>query len=399
MPSWPRGFGFQVHRTGAPDTAARRGRFSTPHGEVETPAFMAVGTQGAVKALSPDDVKRTGTQMVLANTYHLYLRPGVDVVGAAGGIQRFMNWQGPVLTDSGGYQVFSLRGLFRVNDEGVTFQSHLDGGTYHLTPELVVGLQERLGSDVMMVLDQPLPLPALLPEAREAWNRTLLWARRSISARTRDDRCLFGIAQGGAFPDLRARAARELVDLNMDGYAVGGLSVGEPKEVMLGALECVLPHLPGDRPRYLMGVGAPDDLVEAVHRGVDLFDSVLPTRMARHGTVLVRGGRVVIRNARYSEDMRPLDSSCDCPVCRQYSRAYIRHLLNRGEILGMHLTSWHNLHFLQKLMASMRQAVDEGRFAQWRREFWQEEMKADPPAAMDGPALLEWSEKGVTDDG
>lgn len=390
--TWPEGFNFRL-LSEDPIGGARRGVFSTPHGQVDTPAFMAVGTQGAIKALSPTDVVKTGTQMVLANTYHLYLRPGVEVVEKAGGIQRFMNWPGPVLTDSGGFQIFSLEGLFKVDDRGVTFRSHLDGALCRFEPELVVGLQERLGSDVMMVLDECLALPASREAAERAWERTLLWARRSVSARTRGDRCLFGIVQGGAFPDLRARAARQLTELDLDGFAIGGLSVGEPKDVMLGSLESVLPHLPRERPRYLMGVGGPDDLVEAVWRGVDLFDSVLPTRMARHGTVLIKGGRVVIRNASYSRDLDPLDPSCRCAVCLGgYSRAYIRHLLNRGEILGMHLTSWHNLHYLQDLMARIREALDSGRFDQWRREFWRDEMKAEPPVPLEADDLEAWSE-------
>lgn len=389
MSSWPRGFGFSVeHR--CQSGAARVGRLDTPHGRVDTPAFMAVGTQGSVKGLSPSDLRTTGTQMILANTYHLYLRPGPAIIEQTGGLQTFTNWHGPMLTDSGGYQLFSLAPLTRVSDEGVRFRAHIDGSSHFLRPEDVVAIQERLGADVMMALDQCLPLPVSLERASESGELTMRWAERCLRARTRSDRCLFGIVQGATYPALRRQYARGLVELGFDGYALGGLSVGEPLEVMLGVLDAVVDRLPADRPRYLMGVGAPADLVEAVHRGVDMFDSVLATRMARHGTVLVSGGRLVVRNATYASDPRPLQPGCDCPACAGFSRAYIRHLIKRGEILGMHLASLHNLHFIQRLMAEMRDAIAAGRFPEWRLEFWRSQLNAAPPAALSERQLQDW---------
>lgn len=314
------------------------------------------------------------------------------MVEQAGGIGAFMNWKGPVLTDSGGFQIFSLAHLSRVDDDGVTFQSHVDGSQHRLTPEQVIGIQEQIGADVMMVLDECLALPVSRERARESHHRTLSWARRCLAARRRDDQALFGIVQGAAYPDLRKESAQGLVRTGFDGYAVGGLSVGEPKEVMLGVLDEVCPELPEGRPRYLMGVGGPGDLVEAVHRGIDLFDSVMPTRMARHGTVFIKGGRLTVRNARFTRDMGPLDPHCRCHVCQSYSRAYIRHLLNRGEVLGMYLTSWHNLHYIQDLMSRIRQALRDGDFASWRASFWEREMEAQPPLPMNEEELVRWSE-------
>lgn len=354
-----------------PASAARTGILRTPRGDVETPAFLPVGTRAAVKTLTPDEVRSLGAQMILANTYHLYLRPGAEVVREVGGLHRFMGWSGPILTDSGGFQVFSLAALCRVRQDGVTFRSHLDGSEHFLTPERVLAIQEDLGSDVAMPLDVCPPYPAPRADVEEAVRLTAAWLERSARARRRRDQALFGIVQGGAHPDLRARSAAAAVALDLPGYALGGLSVGEPREVLLAVLDATVPLLPADRPRYLMGVGSPDLILEAVWRGVDLFDCVLPTRLARNGAVWTRAGRLVVRNAACARDFRPLDEACGCYACRRFTRAYIRHLLRAGETLALRLCTWHNLHFLLEFMRRLREAIRAGRLADFRRAWRQ----------------------------
>ncbi len=350
-----------------PRTGARRGRLQTAHGAVETPAFMPVGTQGTVKGITAGELEELGAAIIRGNTYHLYLRPGIEVVARAGGLHRFMGWQGGILTDSGGFQVFSLERLRRVEDRGVTFHSHVDGSTHFLTPERVIRVQNVLGSDIAMVLDQCSPYPSTPEKPREAVERTTRWAWRCLKAHQRRGQAIFGIVQGSVYAALRRRSARDLVSMDFPGYAVGGLSVGEPKETMYRVLEATVPELPADKPRYLMGVGSPDALLKGVRQGIDLFDCVLPTRIARHGRVLTGRGYLTIRNAVYAADMAPLDGACGCPVCRRYSRAYIRHLLNAGEILGARLTTYHNLYFLARLMEETRRAISEGRFEEYYR--------------------------------
>jgi len=328
---------------------------------------MPVGTQGTVKALTGDEVRETGAEIVLANTFHLYLRPGPEVVAHAGGLHRFMGWAGPILTDSGGFQVFSLATLRRLDDEGVTFRSPLDGSEHTFTPERVLQIQRQLGSDLVMPLDVCLGYPADEGQAREALRRTVAWAARSKSHGTPSHQMLFGIVQGGFSPALRREAAERLVDLGFEGYAIGGLSVGEPRELGYDLLGEVTPRLPEDRPRYLMGVGSPPDLLEAIARGVDMFDCVLPTRVARTGVVFTRAGRVTVRSARYRDDHAPLDPTCPCAVCARYTRAYVRHLFHAGEMLGPRLATYHNLAFLGRLLADARAAIAEERFETWRR--------------------------------
>lgn len=361
-------FSFELHERSA---GARAGVLSTPHGVVETPAFMPVGTAGAVKALTPRDLREVGAQIMLANTYHLMLRPGDEVVAALGGLQRFSGWNGPMLTDSGGYQVFSLAALRRLSEDGVAFQSHIDGTRHLLTPERSMEIQRNLGADVVMALDECPPWPAPREAVEEATARTTRWARRSREAFARGDdgrQWLFGIVQGGTHDDLRERSARELAALDFPGYAVGGLSVGEPRPEMLRVLEGVTPLLPADRPRYLMGVGTPEDMVEAVARGVDLFDCVLPTRNARNGQLFTRAGRLAIRNARYRTDPRPPEEGCACYTCRTVSRAYLRHLHLCGEITAAALMTLHNLHHYLDTLRRMRQSIVFGRFAEFRDE-------------------------------
>ncbi len=348
-------------------TGARRGRLKTKHGTVKTPAFMPVGTQGTVKAMSSPELAELKTEMLLANSYHLYLRPGVEVIARAGGLHKLMQWPGGILTDSGGFQIFSLGNLRKIEDEGVTFTSHIDGSTHYFTPERVVRIQNLLGSDVAMVLDYFLPHGSGHSEVEAAVKRVTRWARRCLKSHLREDQALFGIVQGGVYQHLRERSAEELVALDFPGYAVGGLSVGEPKAQMYEILEHTVPLLPPEKPRYLMGVGSPDALLEGARWGLDLFDCVLPTRIARNGRVMTSRGYLNIRNAVYAADMTPLDETCDCPVCRNYSRAYIRHLINAGEILGMRLTTYHNLYYLSRLMREIRAAIDEDRFERYYR--------------------------------
>jgi queuine tRNA-ribosyltransferase len=363
----------------ASDGAARLGRLATPHGPVDTPAFMPVGTQGTVKAVTREELLAVGAQMVLANTYHLFLRPGADLIGDLGGLHRFMNWSGPILTDSGGFQVFSLAGLRRVSDEGVLFRSHLDGGAEHLfTPELAVKVQEDLGADIAMVLDECPPLPSPPEKIQAAVARTLAWARRCQAAHQRPDQALFAIVQGGLIPELRRQCAAELAAMDFPGYAIGGLSVGESKPDLIAALEATAPALPVNKPRYLMGVGAPDDLVNAVERGIDLFDCVLPTRLARTGALLTPTGRIAIKHARFHDDPRPPDPACDCYTCRHYSRAYLRHLHLAHEILGPRLNTIHNLRYTLGLMSAMRRAIADGMWRRFRDDFFARWSAGDP---------------------
>jgi queuine tRNA-ribosyltransferase len=351
-------------------SAARRGRLHTPHGTVETPVFMPVGTQATVKTLSPEEVKDLGAQIILSNTYHLYLRPGHDLVAEAGGLHRFMNWPGAILTDSGGFQVFSLSDLRKITEEGVKFRSHIDGSEHFLSPEKAMEIQNALGADIIMAFDECTPWPCEWKYAKDSLERTTRWARRCKEAHRRpESQALFGIIQGSTFADLRRMSAEQIVSLDFPGYAVGGLSVGEPKELMHEMLEVTVPLMPVDKPRYLMGVGSPEDLIEGVWRGIDMFDCVLPTRIARHGTVFVPEGKLTVRNAEFARDFRPIQEDCDCYTCRNYTRAYIRHLLKAEEMLGLRLCSIHNLRFLVRLMEQVRKALEEDRFAAFRKEF------------------------------
>lgn len=346
----------------------RLGRLHTAHGVVHTPAFMPVGTQATIKGLTSEEVREIGAEMVLANTFHLYLRPGADVIERAGGLHQFMRWDGPILTDSGGFQVFSLARLRRVTDEGVTFQSPFDGSEHLFTPERVLQIQRQLGSDLVMPLDFCLGYPAEDEKAREALRLTLLWAQRSRTHGVGDSQTLFGIVQGGFAPTLRREAAERTVELAFEGYAVGGLSVGEPRELTGDLVDEVCTLLPVDRPRYLMGVGAPPHLLDAIARGMDLFDCVLPTRVARTGTIFTHRGRVNVRNALYRDDQGPPDERCRCAVCARYTRSYLRHLFNADEMLGPRLATYHNLAFLAQLIADARGAIAAGHFAAWRSE-------------------------------
>jgi len=349
---------------------ARLGKLHTPHGAVDTPIFMPVGTQATVKTMSPEELAEVGSRIILSNTYHLYLRPGHELVQQAGGLHSFMNWQGPILTDSGGFQVFSLGDLRKIKEEGVEFRSHLDGSKHLFTPEKVMEIEMALGADIAMVFDECVAYPMEYDYAKQAMERTSRWAERCLEAHQREDQALFGIVQGGVFPDLRAISVADLVSLDFPGYGIGGLSVGEPKELMYEILEGTTPLLPAHKPRYLMGVGSPDCLLEGVIRGIDLFDCVLPTRIARNGTVFTYEGKLVIKNARYREDFTPLDPHCACYTCRNYTRAYIRHLFNVGEILGLRLTSYHNLYFLLQLMSEIREAINNDTILEFREEFF-----------------------------
>ncbi len=358
-----------------PRTAARAGRFTTAHGDVLTPAFMPVGTVGSVKTLTPDDLKASGCDILLGNTYHLYLRPGVDTVRELGGLHRFMGWDGAILTDSGGFQVMSLNELNKVREEGVEFRSHLDGSRHLLSPESAMRIQDGLGADIAMSFDQLVELPAPIETVREAVDRTLRWAQRGLEERERlrgegrGAMALFGINQGGTDAAERARCFATLGPLPFDGFALGGLWVGEGRTLGLEMVERDCADFPADRPRYLMGVGHPVDVLEAIGRGVDMMDCVLPTRNARRGTVFVSTGRMVVRNAAYARDERPLDPACDCYTCRRFSRAYLRHLFVSGELLGMRLASVHAIHQIRTLVREARAAVLEGRFAAFRAAF------------------------------
>ncbi|MDQ3071237.1 MAG: tRNA guanosine(34) transglycosylase Tgt [Acidobacteriota bacterium] len=374
-------FSFTIsHRDGR----ARRGQLTLPHGIVETPAFMPVGTRGAVKAVLNDDLERLDATIILGNTYHLHLRPGDDLIARHGGLHKFMGWTRPILTDSGGYQVFSLARMCRLSEEGARFQSHLDGREYLLTPEKAADIQAQLGSDIAMVLDECPPWPAEEAAVRGAVERSLRWAARARARHlyikdtgaegvlaANPGQSQFGIVQGGTHPNLRRESAERTIAVGFEGYAIGGLSVGEPNQAMYDVVDVTAPLLPADQPRYLMGVGMPDDLIESVHRGIDMFDCVLPTRNARNGQLFVRTGVINIKNARYADDERPLDPECECPTCRRYSRAYLRHLFVSGEITSAALNTLHNLHFYLDTMRRIREAIVFGTFERFRQEFLQ----------------------------
>lgn len=349
---------------------ARTGRLMTPHGEIQTPIFMPVGTNASVKAMRPENLKDAGAQIILANTYHLYLRPGHRLVEKMGGLHRFMAWDRPILTDSGGFQVYSLTELRKITEEGVKFRSHIDGSMHLLTPELSIKVQEALGADVIMCFDECPPAEADRDYVERSLAMTSRWARRCKEAHTRQDQLLFGIVQGGRFSDLRRRSLEELQEIGFDGYALGGLSVGEEKPVMHEVMDSCSEQLPSDYPRYIMGVGTPEDLVEAVWRGYDMFDCVMPTRNARNGMLFTSQGRLNIKRKQYEEDQGPLDPNCSCYVCRNYSRAYLRHLFRTGEILASMLNTHHNIAWYLNLMAGMRQAIAQNSFEAFRKEFY-----------------------------
>ncbi|HBE79814.1 MAG TPA: tRNA guanosine(34) transglycosylase Tgt [Firmicutes bacterium] len=365
-------FSFTVHKQ-SNENQGRLGLLTTTHNQIETPVFMPVGTQGAVKAMTVDDLERIGFKIILGNTYHLYLRPGADIIKDAGGLHRFIHWNGSMLTDSGGFQVFSLTKLNKVTEEGVTFKSHIDGSTHLFSPERVMAIEEDLGADIAMAFDVCLPYPSEYKEAREAMERTTRWAERCLKVHGREDQALFGIVQGVTYRDLRQESAANLASLGFPGYAIGGLSVGEPKPLMYETLEYTVPLLPLDKPRYLMGVGSPDALWEGVERGIDMFDCVFPTRIARHGTALTSKGRVLIRDAQYARDYAPLDPNCGCYTCKSgYSRAYLRHLFKAGEFLGGYLITYHNLFFLKRVMDEIKEGLRSDTFAERKREFFRQ---------------------------
>ena len=353
------------------NSGARRGVIHTPHGDIQTPVFMPVGTQATVKSMSPEELKKdVKAQIILANTYHLYLRPGHDLVKEAGGLHKFMNWDRPILTDSGGFQVFSLSGLRKITEEGVKFNSHLDGSKHLFTPEKVMEIEEALGADIIMAFDECCPYPSDYKYTEKSMYRTTRWAQRCKEAHTTTNQGLFGIIQGGFYKDLRKISADDLISMDFPGYAIGGISVGEPKEEFLDILRYTTPLMPENKPRYLMGVGTPDYLIEAALAGIDMCDCVLPTRLARHGTALTSKGKIVIRNATYEKDWGRLDDECDCYTCKNYTRAYIRHLVKTNEILGIRLISLHNLRFLTRLMEQVREAIEKDDLLGFREEFY-----------------------------
>lgn len=352
-------------------TGARRGVIHTPHGDIQTPIFMPVGTQATVKSMTPEELKEeVKAQIILSNTYHLYLRPGQEIVKEAGGLHNFMKWDRPILTDSGGFQVFSLSSLRKITEEGVAFHSHLDGSKHLFTPESVMKTEEDLGADIIMAFDECCPYPSTYEYTKNSMERTTRWAKRCKEAHTTENQALFGIIQGGFFEDLRKKSAEDLIALDLPGYAIGGISVGEPKEEFLKMLYYTTPLMPKDKPRYLMGVGTPDYLIEAALAGIDMCDCVLLTRIARNGTALTSHGKVVVRNATYERDWTPLDPECDCYTCKNYTRAYIRHLVKANEILGVRLLSIHNLRFLTRLMENIRTAIENDCLGDFRTEFY-----------------------------
>jgi len=351
---------------------ARLGQVATASGVIDTPSFMPVGTQGTVKTLSAEDLNYCGAQIMLCNAYHLFLRPGTAIIKKAGGLRKFIGWDKPILTDSGGYQIFSLALLRKVSEKGVEFQSHIDGFKHFLTPEDVVNVQRDLGSDIMMVLDDCVHYPCEKDYAQQAMERTIQWARRSKIEQDKQPeskQLLFGIVQGATYEDLRKDCARRLAELDFDGYALGGLSVGEPKDLMYNIAACALEELPAAKAHYMMGVGLPDDIIGAVELGVDMFDCVVPTRYGRHGTAFTSQGKIVVKNGQYSEDLGPLDPECSCYTCKNFSRAYLRHLFNAQEVLAFRLTSLHNSYFYQKMMAGIRRAIAEDRFVEFKKGF------------------------------
>jgi queuine tRNA-ribosyltransferase len=352
------------------DSAARLCSLTTPHGRIDTPIFMPVGTQATVKAMTPEELCEIGAQIILANTYHLYIRPGHELMERMGGLHAFMHWDRPILTDSGGFQVFSLGELRKISEEGVRFQSHLDGSPHFISPENAVAIQEALGGDIIMCFDECPPYPAEYDYVRRSAGLTTRWAGRCKDAKRRDDQALFGIVQGGMHHDLREQSANDLCALGFDGYALGGLSVGEEKGLMYEVMGYCAPFLPFDKPRYVMGIGAPEDLIEGINSGFDMFDCVMPTRNARNGMLFTANGSMNIKNALYAEDNSPIDGECACYVCKNYSRAYLRHLFRSGEILASRLNTWHNLYYYLSLMADVRKAIAEDRFSQFRREFY-----------------------------
>ncbi|GEN46427.1 tRNA guanosine(34) transglycosylase Tgt [Alkalibacillus haloalkaliphilus] len=354
-------------------TGARLGKVHTPHGSFETPVFMPVGTLATVKTMAPEELKEIGANIILSNTYHLWLRPGEDVVEEAGGLHKFMNWDGSILTDSGGFQVFSLSDMRQIEEEGVHFRNHISGAKLFLSPEKAMHIQNSLGSDIMMAFDECPPYPASYDYMKASVERTSRWAERCLEAHQKPgQQGLFGIIQGGEYEELRKQSARDLTSLDFPGYAIGGLSVGEPKDVMNKVLDFTTPLLPDEKPRYLMGVGSPDSLVDGAMRGVDMFDCVLPTRIARNGTCMTSNGRLVVRNAKFAKDFTPIDENCDCYTCRNYTKAYIRHLIKANETLGIRLTTYHNLYFLVKLMGQVRNAIKEDRLGDFRDEFFEQ---------------------------
>lgn len=352
------------------ECAARRGEVTTLHGTVQTPIFMPVGTQATVKSVTPENLKEMGAQIILGNTYHLFIRPGQELIRSFGGLHNFMNWDRPILTDSGGFQIFSLKELAKITEEGAAFRSHLDGAKLFLSPEDAIHVQESLGSDIMMCLDTCIPYPATREETIQSTDLTSRWAKRCRDAQGDTGQLLFGIVQGGMHHDLRQKHAETLIDIGFDGYAIGGLSVGEDKAMMQEMTEATIPHLPENFSRYLMGVGTPQDLIEGVYRGVDMFDCVMPTRNARNGTMFTSTGKVIIKNARYRDDKKPLDPDCNCYTCRNYSRAYLRHLFQCREILSYHLNTIHNLHYYVNLMSGIRKAIENDSFAAFRNDFY-----------------------------
>ncbi|GEL06830.1 tRNA guanosine(34) transglycosylase Tgt [Salisediminibacterium halotolerans] len=353
-------------------SGARLGKIHTPHGSIDTPIFMPVGTLATVKTMSPEELKEMNAQIILSNTYHLWLRPGEDIIQEAGGLHTFMNWDRPILTDSGGFQVFSLSDLRNIKEEGVHFRNHISGEKLFLSPEKAMGIQNALGPDIMMAFDECPPYPAEHSYMKASVERTSRWAERCLEGHKRpQDQGLFGIVQGGEYEDLRRQSAKDLISLDFPGYAIGGLSVGEPKSVMNEVLEFTTPLLPQNKPRYLMGVGSADSLIDGAIRGVDMFDCVLPTRIARNGTLMTSKGRLVVRNAKFERDFRPLDENCSCYVCRNYTRAYIRHLIKANEMFGLRLCSYHNLHFLIDLMEQVREAIRTDRLLDFREEFFE----------------------------
>ncbi|WP_317054957.1 tRNA guanosine(34) transglycosylase Tgt [Roseovarius rhodophyticola] len=369
------GFSFDLQAT---DGSARTGVINTPRGDIRTPAFMPVGTAATVKAMMPESVRETGADILLGNTYHLMLRPGAERVASLGGLHRFMNWDRPILTDSGGFQVMSLAGLRKLTEKGVTFKSHIDGSKYELTPERSMEIQALLGSDIVMCFDECPALPATDEEVARAMRLSMRWAERSKDAfGDRPGHALFGIMQGGVTRELREESAKALVEIGFDGYAVGGLAVGEGQEAMFGVLDYACDSLPKDKPRYLMGVGKPDDIVGAVKRGIDMMDCVLPSRSGRTGQVFTRYGQLNIKNARHMDDTRPLDEACSCPACRNYSRAYLHHLFRSQEILSSMLLTWHNLQYYQDVMDGMRSAIANRNFAAWEENFHAERARGD----------------------